>query len=376
MLDEEIGDGRDIRVDVTRTAPPPRRALARQRQRAGDGDAGGEGDGDGSDRRRRSTLRFVSPPPTIALGMSVALTDGRWLNMAAHFRLPNRSMLPMVVSVGLMAAAIVVIVAVTVRRLTRPLRELAAAADRLGRGTAVDPIPETGPIEVSGTIRAFNVMQDRLTRFVRDRTRMLAAISHDLRTPITSLRIRAEFIDDDENRERIIETLDEMNRMAEATLAFARDEATAEAPSRVDMGEYLDSLAEDYRAMGRPVTLSAPAQRVVVDCRPTGLKRALRNLIDNALRYGGRADVALTAPGGDAVITISDAGPGIPEERMADVFEPFVRLEESRSEETGGIGLGLAIARSIVHAHGGTVTLANRAEGGLAATVRLPREAA
>src|SRR5690606_30440999 len=156
-------------------------------------------------------------------------------NMAAHFRLPNRSMLPMVVSVGLMAAAIVVIVAVTVRRLTRPLRELAAAADRLGRGTAVDPIPETGPSQVSGTIRAFNVMQDRLTRFVRDRTRMLAAISHDLRTPITSLRIRAEFIDDDENRERIIETLDEMNRMAEATLAFARDEATAEAPSRVDM---------------------------------------------------------------------------------------------------------------------------------------------
>jgi signal transduction histidine kinase len=304
--------------------------------------------------------------------MSVALNDGRWLNAATRFRLPTHSFYPLLVSIALMALAIVGVVAITIRRLTRPLRNLSAAAERLGRGEDVEPLAETGPSEIRGTVQAFNVMQDRLTRFVRDRTRMLAAISHDLRTPITSLRIRAEFIEDDENREKMIETLDEMQRMVEAALSFARDEAAREAATRIDLGEFIDAIAEDYRDMGREVSVTPPPARVVARFRPFSLKRALRNLIDNAVRYGEAADISLEARGEAVVIRIRDRGPGIPTERIDDVFDPFVRLEESRSGDTGGIGLGLSIARSIVQAHGGSLVLANHPEGGLEARITLP----
>ncbi|GGE95583.1 HAMP domain-containing protein [Stappia taiwanensis] len=365
MFREELGDDRDIRIDVM--AKPPSsirhpRATERRAQRR-DTEAR-----ERRDRRRRTGI--------IALAMSVPLKDGQWLNAATRFRLPRHTYLPMLVSIGLMAGAIVLIIAVTIRRLTRPLRELAAAADKLGRGEDVDPLPETGPAEVRGTIQAFNVMQDRLTRFVRDRTRMLGAISHDLRTPITSLRIRAEFIEDDENREKMIETLDEMQHMVEATLALARDQSSREAAAKTDLGEFVDAIADDYRSTGRPVTFERPAARIVTTIRPISLKRALRNLIDNAIRYGGSADLSLEERPDSLVLSVRDSGPGIPPERLKDVFDPFVRIEESRSEETGGIGLGLSIARSIVHAHGGTLTLGNRQEGGLLARISLPRCAA
>ena len=206
---------------------------------------------------------------------------------------------------------------------------------------------------------------------------MLAAISHDLRTPITSLRIRAEFVEDEENRNRIIKTLDEMQRMVEATLAFARDEASGEQQSRVDLSEFLDAIVTDYQDMGQPVRLEERppegSERIVVTCRPLAVKRALRNLIDNAVRYGKEADIELSDDEHMVRIAISDRGPGIPEERLDEVFEPFLRLEDSRSEETGGIGLGLAIARSNIHAHGGRLLLRNREGGGLTATVALPK---
>lgn len=358
MLQSELGAERAVRVDVV---PAPRLRLRRDDH---------DDDDDDHDRDRRGRSGALS------LTMSVALDDGRWLNAATRFRLPKHTILPLLVSIGLMAGFIVAIVAVTVRRLTRPLRDLASAADRLGRGEDVDAIPETGPSEVRGTIRAFNAMQDRLTRFVRDRTRMLAAISHDLRTPITSLRLRAEFIDDEENRERIIATLDEMQRMVEATLSFARDEASREQAARIDLGEFIDAIAEDYRDMGATVTFTPPATRLVTRVRPLSLKRALRNLIDNAVRYGEAADIALTRDDSGLRIAVRDRGPGIPQERLNDVFDPFVRLEESRSEDTGGIGLGLSIARSIVHAHGGGLALRNRPEGGLEACITLPSDAA
>ncbi len=375
LIAEELQGAREIHADVARQAlPPPRYRHERGHHREDETEEAAETSRtDGAPRGWSS--RWREPRHSLALNASVALADGNWLNIAGRFRLPFRSILPLLVYVAGMALAIVLIVVFSVRRLTRPLRELASAADRLGRGDDVVSLEEMGPTEIRGAIHAFNVMQDRLSRFVRDRTRMLAAISHDLRTPITSLRIRAEFVEDEENREKIIATLDEMQRMTEATLAFARDEASKETHDTIDLGEYLDAIAEDYRAMGEDVTFTPPEARVVLTCRALSLKRALRNLLDNALRYGERATIHLAAVSGEAVISISDDGPGIPEDMLANVFEPFVRLEESRSDETGGIGLGLAIARSIVHAHGGNLILLNNEGNGLTATVALPLDA-
>ncbi|NRG19461.1 HAMP domain-containing protein [Rhizobiales bacterium] len=380
-MHDELGEGRRIFANVShvRMSGPPRGRdddrFERQEDDEKHDDARVEGPverGEPDRARRRWFSGERHWRGALSLNASVELAGGQWLNLAGGFRLPRRSFLPVLASIGVMALAIVFAVALTVRRLTRPLRDLAGAADRLGRGEDVERLPETGPSEVRGTVAAFNVMQERLTRFVKDRTKMLAAISHDLRTPITSLRIRAEFIEDEENRERIVATLDEMQRMTEATLAFARDEAASEPPAKVDLGEYLDAMAEDYRDMGADVAFDPPAGRVVLTCRPDSLRRALRNLVDNAVRYGGKARISLSAGDQAAVIVISDEGPGIPADKLKDVFEPFVRLEESRSEETGGIGLGLSIARSIVHAHGGTLELENGEERGLKARVVLP----
>jgi signal transduction histidine kinase len=280
--------------------------------------------------------------------------------------------LPSLLSMGVMAAALSLIVIVMVRRITRPMARLAVAAEGLGRGETVPPLAERGPLDVRKTTRAFNQMNDRLQRFVRDRTRMLAAISHDLRTPITSLRLRAEFIEDEETRAKILETLDEMQRMTEATLAFAREEAAREDTRTVGMGALIESLCDDIAEMGLDVGF-AGAERTPYPCRPLSQKRAIRKLVENAVAYGRRARVALTATGGAFQIAIDDDGPGIPEADFERVFAPFVRLEESRSQDTGGIGLGMAIARSIVRGHGGDITLANRSGGGLRAVIHLPR---
>ena len=308
---------------------------------------------------------------SVDLVVTIPMADGHYLNVATSYSPPPRAMLPLIFQLGVMALAIVVIVALAVRRVSSPLRDLAGAAEKLGRGEDIPDLKESGPVEVRTVTRAFNDMQDRLTRFVRDRTRMLAAISHDLRTPITSLRIRAEFIEDEENREKIIETLEEMAQMTEAALAFARDEAAKEDGQPTDLGGLLESLAGDQQDLGHEAAVEA-SERLVISCRPVSLKRAFRNLIENGIRYGEAVTIAIKRDGADAVVTITDKGPGIPEDRLADVFEPFVRLEESRSEETGGIGLGLAITRSIIHAHGGTISLKNGQEGGLVAEVRLP----
>lgn len=360
-LQREVGEDRIVRTEMGRNITVPRyhRQSAPKKNRA---------------KEQSKQLRTRNVPLIVA--MSVQLDSGKWLNMAASLNFQRSSLIRIFVTVGIMAIAVTIIIAFTIRRLTRPLQGLAEAAERLGRGDDVEQLPEAGPPEVRSAIHAFNVMQERLTRFVKDRTAMLAAVSHDLRTPITSLRIRAEFIEDDENRNRVIRTLDEMQRMVEATLAFAKDEANREGTSKVDLAEFLDAIVVDYQDMKQPVSLSAsvpaPQGRTVFACRPIAMKRALRNLIDNAVRYGDEATVGYRVATDSIEITIGDKGPGIPEDRLEDVFEPFLRLETSRSEETGGIGLGLSIARSNIHAHGGTLVLKNAQEGGLIATVKLP----
>jgi signal transduction histidine kinase len=307
----------------------------------------------------------------VALLLSVQLADGRWLNAETGFPPAPAWALPSLVTLGLSAVFVGLAVVLAVRRVTRPMARLAVAADALGRGEATPPLPEVGPADVRGTVRAFNRMQARLKRFVDDRTRMLAAVSHDLRTPITSLRLRAEFVEDEETRERMLDTLGEMQRMVEATLAFAREEATSEDTRVVDLAALVESTALDLADLGADVTFTLPG-RLPFACRPFGLRRALRNLIENAVRYGERARVSLEPGREEHRIVVDDDGPGIPEDSVERVFEPFVRLEDSRSRETGGIGLGLAIARSIVRGHGGDIRLANRAGGGLRVTVALP----
>lgn len=310
----------------------------------------------------------------MGLTLSVPLIDGQWLNVATGFRAPRSGWAwPTVVSMSLAALAILLVAALTVRRITRPLKALSNAAERLGRGEDVESLVETGPAELQRTTAAFNAMRERLTRFVRDRTAMLAAISHDLRTPLTSLRLHAELVEEGETRDKLLAILEEMQRMTEATLAFAREEAAREETRPVDLSALVDSLCDDLAELGMEV-IFAEAERAPLSCRPVGLKRALRNLIENAAAYGHRARIALEETPDGFAIHIDDDGPGIPEEDRERVFGPFVRLEESRSRETGGIGIGMAIARSIVRAHGGDITLINRPEGGLRATVRLPKD--
>jgi two-component system OmpR family sensor kinase len=263
-----------------------------------------------------------------------------------------------------------------VRHLTTPVRTLADAAERLGRDVINAPnLPEAGPTEIVTAATAFNTMASRIRRFVQDRTFLLTAIGHDLRTPITRLKLRAEYMEDDEQRMKMLADLDEMESMVAATLAFGRDIATLEAVARMDLAVLLRTIL-DEAADGDPehagdLSYSGP-EHLPVQARPLSLKRALTNLIGNALKYGDAARVSLEKPQGKQVlIHIEDDGPGIAAKDLETVFEPFRRLETSRNRESGGSGLGLSIARNIVRAHGGDITLNNLAKG-LRATVTLP----
>lgn len=368
-------DDVEIRMDVDTTGglvdrmPPMTFRWGREseEQERRDRDRYEGRDDDHREHPRKRRLR-----PAFGLTLSIGMQDGRWMNVETLVTPPPPSWaVPTLSMVGGTAVVLVVIVIVLVRRVTRPLAQLASAAESLGRGADTKPLPEEGPLDIRRTTEAFNRMQERLQRFIRDRTQMLAAISHDLRTPITSIRLRAEFIEDTELRDRIIATLAEMQRMTEATLAFAREDVTAEPSRVVDIAALVDSVAADLADTDMDIACD-PAERIDITGRPDALKRVFRNLIENAVAYGQRARVAISALQGDAIIVIEDDGPGIPETERERVFEPFVRLEESRNQQTGGIGLGLAIARTIVRAHGGDIALDNAAGGGLRVTVTLP----
>lgn len=267
-----------------------------------------------------------------------------------------------------------------VRRLTRPLRTLAAAAERLGRDVHAPPLSEEGPSEIATAALAFNTMAARIRRFVEDRTFLLTAMGHDLRTPITRLKLRAEFIEDDDQRQKIMADLDEIERMIGATLDFGRNATASEPAGPIDLALLCQTVL-DEAADVRPEAADALAYAGPAHCtaraRTGALKRALGNLVNNAISYGGAARLTLIPPsggekGGVARIEIDDDGPGIPTADLERVFQPFQRLEVSRNRETGGTGLGLPIARDILRAHGGDVTLANRPAGGVKAVVTLP----
>jgi signal transduction histidine kinase len=316
--------------------------------------------------------RTVPPTDEPWLEASVQLNNGKWLNLEV-----GRGISPPPVALLFIPTIAILLVfgstlIIIIRHITQPMKGLAQAADALGRGEEVAPIAVQGPGEIRQAIVAFNDMRERLSRSVLDRTRMLAAVGHDLRTPITTMRLRAEFIEDEETRNRMLSSLDEMQQMAEAALAFAREEAIVEPTRIVDLNALVGTVCADQADMQREVAYEEFG-RLPYRCRPHSLTRAVRNLVENAIVHGRSARVRMNGPDQEVWITIEDEGPGIPDLDMGRVFLPFVRLDESRGQETGGIGLGLAIARSIVRGHGGDILLQNRAHGGLAATIQLPR---
>lgn len=306
----------------------------------------------------------------IEMEVSIAIAGGRWLNVATRFERPPIQW-SVVSTLSFVLTAAVLILAIfwfVLTRLTRPLNELAASAEEFGRGGGEEPLNPVGPTEVRNLTIAFNDMQARLARFVTDRTQMLAALAHDLRTPLTALRVRAEMVDDPETQAGITTSLNEMQDMVEATLAYAQGVGQGEEPHYVSISDYVTDLHKDTHG----ALDLRPGPDAVVQIKPGAMRRALRNLIDNAQRYGQNPVLSWEVSEEEVAIRIDDAGPGIPDSKIAEVFQPFQRLEQSRSLETGGHGLGLSIARSIVLEHGGTIALTNRDEGGLRACVVLP----
>jgi signal transduction histidine kinase len=274
--------------------------------------------------------------------------------------------------IGLFLFSIAVLSYLVARMTTRPLKQLAQAARDLGDDINHAPLKLGGASEIRQASAAFNAMQARIRQHIAQRTQMLAAITHDLQTPLTRLRLRLEKVADPELQERLIGDLSAMQQMVREGLELARSMDTGEAMQVLDLDSLLDSVCADASDAGQPVQLSGLTQIAMMG-RPLGLRRCLVNLVDNAVKYGQQASVTAERGVGMAVVRIRDRGPGIPHEELARVFEPFYRVETSRSRESGGTGLGLTIARNIAEQHGGTITLANHPEGGLEVTLTLPK---
>jgi signal transduction histidine kinase len=314
--------------------------------------------------------------PGVRMYATVLLNDGVWITVESID--PARAtqwVIRMFRNLAIVDGVMVILCFFAVRLVTRPLSVLASAAEDLGRNIDRPPLPELGANELVRASRALNVMQDRLKRYVDTRMKVLAAMSHDLKTPITRMRLRAEMLDDAHIKAKFIKDLDELQQMVGSTLDYMRGLAEGgEAVQPIDVTALISSLKEDAEEAGHTITISGEARSPVMG-RAQALKRCLQNLIDNALAYGRRVDITLRDEGGALNIAISDNGPGIPEDDIEKVFEPFYRVEGSRNRNTGGSGLGLSIARNIAQAHGGSVRLRNLARGGLEATLRIPRGA-
>jgi signal transduction histidine kinase len=329
------------------------------------------------DPMRPVSVRFrpgpAGSPPRLQI--DVALADGSGLAIEAPAPPPpgfvERWLATWILLIAVIAIGLSLVAA---RRLTAPLARFAAAAERLGTEGTAERLPETGPTELRVATRAFNRMQERLARFVEDRTRMLAAISHDLRTPLTRMRLRAELVEDPVQQAKMLADIAEMESMIGATLAFARDDARREPAGPIDLAALLGEIAEENREAGRQVSFAGPPSCRILG-RRLALRRAVGNLVDNAVTYGGTARIRLLPGDGEVHVEIEDDGPGIPRESRETVFAPFQRLDPSRSRDTGGVGLGLAVARNVVRAHGGDIELDEAPGGGLLARVILPAAA-
>ena len=308
--------------------------------------------------------------PHVAL-LSMRLPDDSWLNVslfaAGKARPPGSGRF---LSTSLMAFGVALLSMLMATWLTRPLRNIAAAVSKLSIDERSASIPETGPREVRHLAASFNAMHRQLVDLVSRRTRSLAAVSHDLRTPLTRLKLRLNDVKAPELQQAIASDVDEMEQMIEATLSYLKGQEMTEPMRPIDLVALLETIVDDATDAGHDAELLAPPT-AVISSRLMGMKRALSNLVNNALRYGSQARVRIEQRGTEVIVTIDDNGPGIPEDKLDVVFEPFARLEGSRNIETGGVGLGLTIAKNNIETNGGSLILRNRPQGGLSAIVRL-----
>lgn len=307
------------------------------------------------------------------LQVALQLGDASWINFdITEAPVASAHDHGTIISTTIMALGIVLVSLLVVRLFSSPLQRLAAAATRLGQNIHAPPLPETGPRELRQAAKAFNTMQAELQRMMAERSLALAAISHDLRTPLTRIRLRAEFIQDEELRERTERDVLEMQGLIDSALSYLRDESDLSAPDTLDLAALLNELADEFRETGATI-LTHLLEHATYLGRRQGLLRAFSNLIGNAIKYGKQAEITLEATPSSYQITIEDQGPGIPPDEQAKVLEPFYRIDKSRSDGIGGSGLGLSVANSVISKHGGTLVLSNRPEGGLRAVIMLPR---
>lgn len=310
--------------------------------------------------------------PGAGYALLVELHDGSWVKFSAPTRNWGLNELPRnLIVIALVLLSTIIVALVATRHLASPLERFARGARRFGTDFRAPPIVVEGPQEIRQAIIAFNAMQAQLQHFINDRTQMLAAISHDLRAPLTRMRLRGEFIEDVDQQAKLFRDVDEMQTMVNSALEFFRDDARLEPATAFDLAELLHTVVDDYKDTGVEVLLSGPS-RVVYVGRPIGIKRMLNNLLDNAIKYGQEPAIRLEEGMDKVTIRVLDRGPGIAVELHEAVFKPFFRIEGSRNKHTGGVGLGLAAARATVLEHGGSMALRNRRQGGLAISIVLP----
>ncbi len=308
-----------------------------------------------------------------ALVIAVEQPGRGWLAITAPWPQPGwRLLFALLSQTAILYVIVLLPVLWIVRRMSRPLRDLRAAAESFRPGEPGIALSVRGPDDVAALVGAFNALRLRVTAMLDEKDRMLGAIGHDLRTPLAALRVRIESVEDDTDRTRMADTIAEMNRTLDDILSLARLGRPSEPPTDVDLAALVDAVVEDFRDIGDNVTF-VEAGRLRMHLRPSLIRRAVRNLIENAVKYGVSAEVRVEADARRVAIVVADQGPGIPKDRMGDVFDAFTRLETSRNRETGGIGLGLALARAIIREAGGEIRLVNRTGGGLDAIIELPR---
>jgi len=317
-------------------------------------------------------LKLTSPGRSSVVTGGLQLPDGSWLYFRTLEPLQNLNLAAERILLALIPAlALMTLGGLLIRRSLRPMRQLAVAANSFG-DTEHDPIPEAGPGEVRRVVAAFNRMAARIQRLIADRTQALAAVGHDLRTPLARLRLRADGVDDPATRAAIQRDIGEMEAMVTSLLAFLGGDSEPEPPVLTDVAVLCATLIDDVEDRGLPGVYDGPAH-CEVTARPVALKRALGNLVENALHYAGNVAIRLESAAAGVTLIVEDDGAGIPEDQLRRVLEPFVRLDTARPRDTVGFGLGLPIVARIVETEGGTLTLSNRDVGGLRAAIHLPR---
>ncbi|WP_455210853.1 ATP-binding protein [Kaarinaea lacus] len=308
------------------------------------------------------------------IAVALQLSDQSWLLFSSKIEQHNHNwLLRLITGLIIFGGGITLLAVMTTRRIIKPLETFAEAAQRFGINVDTLPLDETGPSEIKRAAQAFNQMQQRIRMFVQERMQMIAAISHDLKTPLTRLQLRTDFIEDNTQRQKALDDLQEMQVILDSTLSFAKEHSNNEPRTHVDLAVLVQSLCDDYTDTGKSVNYDGPVH-LTFHCAPVSLRRALSNIINNAIQYGTRADVKLTQTANQISISVSDDGPGIPVEEQEHVFSPFFRLEKSRNRETGGTGLGLAVARTVIRQHGGDIQLTNQDPSGLLVTITFPMQ--